>query len=143
MRIRDDGLEDEVALNLTSLIDVVFLLLVFFMVATTFLDPERQLDLDLPRAESGSEREAPPEELVLHVFRDGRVALEGRDVDDEQLRSALERAARSAPETPVTIRGDARVEHARIVAVMDACALAGLSNLSVGTLKGRPGPAGG
>ena len=52
-------------------------------------------------------------------------------------------AISAAPEAAVTSRGDARVEHARIVAVMDACALAGLSNLSVGTLKGRPAPAGG
>jgi biopolymer transport protein ExbD len=143
VRIRDDALADEIALNLTSLIDVVFLLLVFFMVATTFLDPERQLDLDLPQAASGVEREMPPEELVLNVFRDGRIALGGRELDDQALRGALERAARSDPATPVTIRGDARVEHARIVAVMDACALAGLSNLSVGTLKGTPAAAGG
>lgn len=139
MRIRSDELEDEVSLNLTSLIDVVFLLLVFFMVATTFLDPERALELDLPTAESGSSREELPEELVLNVFRDGRVALGGREVDDEALRASLESAARRDPATPVTIRGDAQVEHARIVSVMDACALAGLSNLSVGTLAQRTG----
>lgn len=134
MRIRSEELEDEVALNLTSLIDVVFLLLVFFMVATTFLDPERALELDLPRAQSGSANQEAPEELVLNVFRDGRVALGGRELDDTALRERLENAARRDPATPVTIRGDARVEHARIVSVMDACALAGLSNLSVGTL---------
>ena len=135
MQIRDDSMEDEIAVNLTSLIDVVFLLLVFFMVTTTFLDPERQIELDLPQAESGSESEAPPEELVINVLADGRVSLAGRELDDEALRSSLERAARKDPTTPVTIRGDASVAHARIVAVMDACALAGLSNLAVGTIR--------
>jgi len=90
--------------------------------------------LDLPRAESGSANERPPEELVLNVFRDGRVALGGRELDDAALRASLENAAQRDPATPVTIRGDAHVEHAHIVSVMDACALAGLSNLSVGTL---------
>jgi len=142
VRIRDDILEDEIGFNLTSMIDVVFLLLIFFLVATTYLDPERELDLDLPRAESGSERDKPPQELVLNIFRDGRVALRGREVDGEGLRAELERAAASDPMTPVTIRGDAHVEHERVVAVMDACALAGLSNLSVGTLVGT-GEAGG
>jgi biopolymer transport protein ExbD len=134
VHIRSDELEDEVGISLTSLIDVVFLLMIFFMLATTFLDPERALELDLPRAESGSADERPPEELVLNVFRDGRVALGGRELDEAALRASLEHAARRDPTTPVTIRGDARAEHARIVSVMDACALAGLSNLSVGTL---------
>ena len=134
MLIRNNELEDDVGISLTSLIDVVFLLQIFFMLATTFLDPERALQLDLPRAESGSANERPPEELVLNVFRDGRVALGGRELDDAALRASLENAAQRDPTTPVTIRGDAHVEHAHIVSVMDACALAGLSNLSVGTL---------
>ena len=142
MRIRDEELEDELSLNLTSLIDVVFLLLIFFMVATTFLDPERALELDLPQAESGEQVHERPDELVLNVFRDGRVALGGRELELPALRASLERAAGRDPSTPVTIRGDAQVEHARIVAVMDACALAGLSNLSVGTLAANT-PGGG
>lgn len=139
MLIRSPELEDDVSISLTSLIDVVFLLQIFFMLATTFLDPERALELELPRAESGREAGEAPEELVLNVLRDGRVALGGRELDDAALRASLEHAARRDPATPVTIRGDAHVEHARIVSVMDACALAGLSNLSVGTLA----PAGG
>lgn len=139
MLIRSPELEDDVSISLTSLIDVVFLLQIFFMLATTFLDPERALELELPRAESGREAGEAPEELVLNVLRDGRVALGGRELDDAALRASLEHAARRDPATPVTIRGDAHVEHARIVTVMDACALAGLSNLSVGTLA----PAGG
>jgi biopolymer transport protein ExbD len=135
VRIRDDELEDEIGFQMTPLIDCVFLLLIFFLVATTYQDPERSLDLELPQAESGSEHEA-LEEIVLNVFRDGRVALHGREIDGDGLRAELERAAAHDRATPVTIRGDAHVEHARIVAVMDACALAGLSNLSVGTLAG-------
>ena len=139
MRIRDkdlDGGLDEPVLNLTPMIDVVFLLLIFFMVATTFLDPERQIDIDLPQAESGERVERTPEEVVINVFRDGRIRLGDREVDTVQLEEALVHAARRDPETPVTIRGDRLVHHQDVVMVMDACSKAGLSNLAVGTMEG-------
>lgn len=135
MRIDDGDAGDELVLNLTPLIDVVFLLLVFFMLTTTFLDPERELEIDLPQAASGTTLEE-ERELVINVFEDGRITLSGEAVDPNALRTRLESAAAADPETPVTIRGDKRVEHGDIVGVMDACGLAGLYNLSVGTLEG-------
>jgi biopolymer transport protein ExbD len=135
MRIHDESASEEMTLNLTSLIDVVFLLLIFFMVATTFLDPEREIDLDLPEAESGVMPEEAPDQIVISVFEDGRISLAGRTVDRDGLLENLRQAARVNPTTPVTIRGDRLVAHERIVAVMDACGVAGLSNLAVGTLQ--------
>ena len=136
MKIRDDENQEEPILNLTPMIDVVFLLLIFFMVATTFLDPEREIDIDLPTAESGAVTEEVPEELVINLFRDGRINLGGREVDADALEEALYHAARRDPATPVTIRGDRQVHHETVVGVMDACGKAGLSNLAVGTLSG-------
>jgi biopolymer transport protein ExbD len=136
VRIDEGNGDDDVAINLTPMIDVVFLLLIFFMVATTFLDPEREIEIDLPQAESGATVEKELEEIVINVHEDGRLVVSGRDVDGDDLVWTLERAARSNPETPVTIRGDRRVAHEHIVKVMDACGMAGLSNLSVGTLEG-------
>ena len=128
----DEGL-DEPVLNLTPMIDVVFLLLIFFMVTTTFLEPEEALEVDLPTAASGGAHEAPTEEIVVTVLADGRTWCAGTEVSEEQLRALLERAARNDPETPVTIRGHRKASHEAIVAVMDACGLAGLTRLSVGT----------
>ncbi len=136
MRIRDEDSFEEMALNLTPMIDVVFLLLIFFMVATTFLDPEREIDIELPQAESGTPQDKEPDEVLIHVFRDGRVELEGRAYDDEALLEALRLRAQRNPRTSVTIRGDRAAKHERIVAVMDACGLAGLGNLAVGTMEG-------
>ncbi|HVS11554.1 MAG TPA: biopolymer transporter ExbD [Planctomycetota bacterium] len=135
MKIRDADGADEPMFNLTPMIDVVFQLLVFFMVATTFHDPERELEIELPRAESGSAVEAVPEELVINIFRDGSLSLSGRRVDHAGLREALLRAARRDPKTPVTIRGDGSVHHQDVVRVVDACGTAGLSNLAIGTLE--------
>jgi biopolymer transport protein ExbD len=135
MQIRDDDGPEEMALNLTSLIDVVFLLLIFFMAATTFLDPEREIELDLPQAEASTEPEEAPDQIVINVLADGRISLGGREVTREALLETLQQAARANPATPVTIRGDRLVHHERVVSVMDACGLAGLSNLAVGTLQ--------
>ncbi|HKJ23634.1 MAG TPA: biopolymer transporter ExbD [Myxococcota bacterium] len=138
MRIAADGGAgegDEMTLNLTSLIDVVFLLLIFFMVATTFLDPEREIGIELPEASSAELRAESPDEIVINVSREGRLTVGGRVVDRAGLEAELLRAARSDPHTPVTIRGDRLAHHEEIVGVMDACGSAGLSNLAVGTLE--------
>lgn len=128
--------EDEPVSNLTPLIDVVFQLLIFFMVATSFLDPERQLGLELPEALAGEEqREA--REIVVHVRRDGSLALGATDISAEELPLALRRAAAGNPDAAVTIRGDRLAHHEAIVAVMDACAAAGLSKLAVGTSEAQ------
>jgi len=135
MQIRDPIETEEMALNLTSLIDVVFLLLIFFMVATTFLDPEREIPIELPQASNAAEREEAPEEIVIGVARDGGLSVSGAVVDRAGLEAALRRAAARDPATPVTIRGDRLVHHEDVVGVMDACGAAGLSNLAVGTLE--------
>ena len=131
MRLRRPPEGDEFALNLTSMTDIVFLMLVFFMLATTFVDPEKALGLELPAASSS--QEPPPRELVINVLEDGTFVLEGSVLDREALRTRLAETARAAPETPVTIRGHRLARHEAIVSVMDACGAAGLSNLSVGT----------
>jgi len=139
MHIRDTDEHENFQINLTSLIDVVFLLLIFFMVATSFLDPEKEIGIELPEAQSGVAAEQMPDEIIINVLRDGRLIVSGTEVDRTGLRSALERAARLDPDTPVTIRGDRQVAHEQVVGVMDACGLAGLTNLAVGTLENRGG----
>jgi biopolymer transport protein ExbD len=137
VRLRDAAGEDELALNLTSMSDIVFLMLVFFMLATTFADPERVLAVDLPPASAS--QEPPREELVIQVLEDGTFVLAGEELDAPALVERLTRAAASSRETPVTIRGHRRARHEAIVTVMDACRSAGLSNLSVGTSRDERG----
>lgn len=131
------GSEEEFVIPLTSMTDIIFLLLLFYMVCTTSFDQERALDVDLPTAESSDE--PPPRELVIHVLEDGRVVLNGSEVSRDDLLSSLRTTAAAAPETPVTIRGHRAARHEAIVGVMDACGLAGLHNLSVGTVRERQG----
>lgn len=132
----DDGLP-EPELSMAPLIDVVFQLLIFFMVATSFREKERALDLDLPSTVSGAEEGRRDEEIEIDVFPDGRVLVAGREVARAELVGALVDAARGRDTTPVTVRGDRKATHEVVVAVLDACGQAGLSNLSIGTLDAR------
>jgi biopolymer transport protein ExbD len=136
MHVDDGDGSDELVLNLAPMIDVVFLLLIFFMVATTFAEKEKEMGLDLPQAESGEEAQSKPDEVVINLMRDGRILVSGDEVDRAALIESLTRVARRDPETPVTIRGDKEVFHQHVVGVMDACRIAGLSNLGVMTLDG-------
>ncbi|TAJ18734.1 MAG: biopolymer transporter ExbD [Planctomycetota bacterium] len=133
MRIKSPDEADDPVMNLTPLIDVMFNLLLFFMLATTFLLPERNLEVELPQARAGQVQGEAAREIVLNVTRDGGVLLSGRRIDYGVLERELRAAAARDPRTPVTIRGDRRVEHQAIVRVLDACRLAGLANLSLGT----------
>jgi biopolymer transport protein ExbD len=139
MKLQAEDGPEEFVLNLTPMIDVVFLLLVFFMVATTFLDPERQLEVDLPVAETGAEPRVEQDEIVVHVRADGTVIYRDEELDHDELIDVLRGAAQRDVETPVTIRGHRDARHQAVVGVMDACGVAGLSNLSVGTTTEEQG----
>lgn len=135
MKIRhQDNDEADAQINLTPMIDMVFQLVIFFMLATNFVQIEKEMDVDLPHAESGAVAEELPDEIIVNVMKDGRLLLGGREVDEATLDAALANAAQREPKPPVTIRGDKDVNHGRIVSVMDACGMAGLTQLDIGTL---------
>lgn len=126
--------EDEPVVNLTPMIDVVFTLLVFFMLATKFAERERELDVDLPAASAAQDPTRVPQELVINVARDGRVSIDGRAFEREALPQFLEDTAQRTPGIPVTLRGDRRGAYDEIVHVLNECMRAGLSDLSLSTL---------
>jgi biopolymer transport protein ExbD len=134
MKIRSVDAEEEPQINLTAMIDTFMLLLIFFMLATNFAQIEKDMDVALPPAESGELAQQIPDEIVVNLTKDGRLVLLGKEVDEAALQSTLQAAAQKDPKTPVTIRGDKEVNHGRVVAVMDACGIAGLTNLQIGVL---------
>lgn len=132
--------DEEPELNLTSLIDVVFLLLIFFMVTTTF---ERQalVEIELPEASAEpSQQSAAPLELV--ISEDGRYFLGSNEVLNtrvDTLIEALEQAAGGNRDQSLTIRGDRRTQLQAFVVAMDAAAQAGFGNVSIATTPGGDG----
>ncbi len=116
----DSSEEDEGVLNLTPLIDVVFLLLVFFLASTTFAKDETEMQLNLPEASTGTKSKA-PRTLVVHVASSGVVTMDGREVSLVAMRQKLKAAAARDAEQRVLIRGDEQARHGVITQIIDAC----------------------
>ena len=127
-------LKAEVSIDLTPLIDVVFLLLIFFMVTTTFTR-ESNLLINLPEA-SGSEAEETDLRIEILVSRDGTYAVNGRTLRDtglDSLKQAIEAIAGGDTTMPVTITADSDTTHQSVVTAMDAVAQLGISRLNIAT----------
>ncbi|WP_376690997.1 ExbD/TolR family protein [Wenzhouxiangella sp. EGI_FJ10409] len=127
---------EEPEINLTSLIDVVFLLLIFFMVSTTF---ERQslLRLDLPEA-STAETESVPDVVEFIVTDDGRLFVGDEELVDERqatVQAAIAQRFRDNPEAVLVIRADAEAPHRLVVRVLDSAAAEGIRRVSIAAVE--------
>lgn len=125
---------EELELNLTPLIDVVFLLLIFFMVSTTF-QKESEISLQLPKA-SEDPVEVPAEQYEVVINAAGNFFINDTELvkaDIETLRQALFDLTDGQRDIPITIRADAQTPHQAVVTAMDAAAQLGLSRMSIAT----------
>lgn len=128
---------EEPEINLTSLIDVVFLLLIFFMVSTTF---ERQalLELSLPEA-STADSEAVPEVVEFVVTDDGRLFAGDRELVDQRqatVQAAIAERFADNPDAALVIRADAEAPHRLVVRVLDSAAAEGIRRVSIAAIEG-------
>ena len=126
------------AMQLAPMIDIVFLLLIFFIVTWQFSRSETELNVSVPTAEEGSELTRPKGEIIINVLADGVIRVEGASVDLPQLHDKLAAIARQFENQPVRIRGDGAVAYQRIVEVIDTCQKAGIWNISFATQRPQP-----
>jgi biopolymer transport protein ExbD len=138
MRLPNHVRGGEVNFNMTPMIDVVFLLIIFFLVSSHLARQEAQLPLPLPVAQSGSRPvEAETRRITLNLLDDGRLLLAGRPVEPHDLGPRLATAvAESGPALEVRIRGDRHVAYRHVEPILWACARAGIWN--VGFAVHRP-----
>lgn len=114
------------AIDLTPIIDMVFLLLIFFLVATTFHQTEREMKIALPAAASAGPISAALKEIVINVDAEGRIIVAGRAMEPEALRALVSQAVAANPEQKVTVRGDRATAYANVVRVLDICKGSGI-----------------
>jgi len=125
--------KEEPEINLTSLIDVVFLLLIFFMVSTTF-EHQAALRVDLPEASSVESTPDLPERLELVIDDEGRMYLNDEALvssEKRTIRAAFLGAAGEQRDLPIILRADRETPHHFVVSVMDVAAELGFVNLSI------------
>ena len=129
-------LQEELQLNLTPLIDVVFLLLIFFMVSTTFTR-ETRLAVNLPEADGEPVQDA-PRIIEIAVSQGGSYAIDGRALVNNEIRTlmrALEEVSGGDHEIALILIADADATHQSVVTAMDASGQSGFSRLSIATRK--------
>jgi biopolymer transport protein ExbD len=123
--------DEQPQLNLTPMIDVLFLLIIFFMVATTFGDLERNLDLQVPEVAETGETRAPAKPLVINVFADGRLEFDGQTISIEDLTAQLTQIRGQQGDPSVIIRGDGECAFQHIASALAACRAARISELGI------------
>ncbi|MDT8452384.1 MAG: biopolymer transporter ExbD [Gammaproteobacteria bacterium] len=129
---KDEGVE----VNLTPLIDVVFLLLIFFMVSSTF-DRHAKLKVQLPQAEAQMQQ-AQDNPVVLSIDAGGKYYIDDRQVINEQLetlKNALRQTVGERTDVTLLLRADGRTPHQSVVRAMDAASQLGLTKLSIATVE--------
>ena len=124
---------DQDAFQIAPLIDVVFLLLIFFIVTGALAAEERETPIQLPRAASAVTLRRERLDVVVNITRDGQIVVNNQTYSVAKLRQVLVELQRSAGSTPVSviIRGDADSAHKDFVKVLDACAAAKVERVSV------------
>ena len=123
------------AINLTPMIDCVFLLLIFFLVATRFEEAEREMSVVLPQASEAMPITARPKELFVNVTAAGGFVVDGAELNEEQLLDVLVQAQANNPgRQKVIIRGDRGSPLEASVRVMDLCNRASIREYTLSTL---------
>jgi biopolymer transport protein ExbD len=127
---------EEPEINVISLVDVLLVLVLFFMVSTSFLR-ETEISLQLPEATTDTDAEAPNEALEITVTQSGNYLVNGRELvnnDRRTLRAAIERLIGEKRDLPVFIRADAAATHQAVITAMDVAGQLGFVKINIATV---------
>ena len=122
------------AVQMASLMDVIFLLLCFFVTSQIFAQWETEIDVALPTAATGGMPQRLPGEVIINVMADGTAVVNGQTLDDAQLRAMMDRLVQLFPGQPVLLRADKTTAYEHVVRVLDTCRQADIWNISFATL---------
>ena len=143
MLIRQQNVEEEPPVTLMPLIDMVFLLLIFFLVATTLAQEERDTSIQLPGTSIVQPLSAPPQQLIINIRANGDMAIGARTIkgnEQQALREVLARVAKDEPNREVLIRCDEMAYHKYFAGVASICREAGIHEVKVGYVLNSPAP---
>lgn len=121
--------DEEPGLSLTSLIDVIFLLLIFFMVTTTLIDPTKKLELKLPEAKAASQETKTP--VTIELDSKGAMTLNGEKATFADLESRLSVLAQKNTKKTAVVRADKRLDYGEVVKVLGICRASGFTDINI------------
>jgi biopolymer transport protein ExbD len=122
-------------LQIAPMVDIVFLLLIFFLVTWNFSRSETELDVKVPKAREGKETRRSVGEVILNVKSDGRIVMNRRTMDAAALQEALTKISSLYPDQAVILRGDEKTDYSHVVDVLDVCRRANIWNVAFATSR--------
>ena len=134
MRLSKTKRSHSVIFNLTPMIDIVFLLIIFFMVGTRFSElseAERNIELNVPEVQQAGALTTPPQKRQINVFKNGSVTLDDVPVSLQQLQSELSDAQQQFKGLGVIVRGDSAAIYQHVADVLAVCRTAGIADLGI------------
>ncbi len=123
--------DDQPMLNLTPMIDIVFLIIIFFMVGTKFSELERNISLQVPQVSDVSTLSSAPEKKVVNIYRDGRLTLNRRELSLNELQRDLTLSRKQYEDLGVIVRGDGGCSFQDVASVLSACRAAGIAEMGI------------
>ncbi len=119
--------------QMTAMMDIVFLLLCFFVTTSVYSQWEYEVELDLPTAASSQASSRLPSEIIINVKADGAITFNQRELSDADLERLLSNVATHLKGLPITVRADKEASYGDFMRVVDVCKAKGISNISLAT----------
>ncbi|MGL4446787.1 ExbD/TolR family protein [Shewanella sp.] len=127
-RKKHSSVDEEAQIDMTPMLDIVFIMLIFFIVTTSFVKPSG-LDYNKPKASQATSK--PSSNIFIGVSKTGIIMMENRQVDIERVTANVERMLAEAPEAAVMIQADKDTQHGLVIKVLDQVKAAGIDKISV------------
>ena len=135
MNFRRNSRNRAASVQMASLMDVIFLLLCFFVTSSVFSQWETEISIALPTAKSATVPGRMPGEIILNMATDGSVSVNGQKLTLAEVTERLTRIAKLYPGQPVVIRADRETSYESLVKVIDTCRNSGVWNFSLATVE--------
>ncbi|MFL6530299.1 MAG: ExbD/TolR family protein [Chthoniobacterales bacterium] len=135
MNLRKHAVPHHPGIQLAPLVDVLMLLLIFFLLTWNAARNENELDVKIPKATQAKEKSAPIGDVVVNVKTDGNVVVNRRTLNGDELTELLRNLVQLNNEQAVVIRGDEAGAYKNVVDVLNICSQAGVTNVAFATAK--------
>jgi len=134
--------DDMPTINLTPMIDIIFQLIIFFMVGSRFTEMDKKVDVKVPTSSQAAALPTAPTRYVVHVQRDGQLTFNNEPVTLESLVVQLKAARQTRVDLNVIVRGDAEGPLQNVASVLAACQAAGVSDVGIAVRPSNSGTKG-
>ena len=133
--------DPSVGFQIAPMLDVVLVLLMFFVTSQIYAQWEAEMDISLPTAKTAQEEPRLPGEIIVNVSREGTITVSGQTLDADRLGVVLKRLVAVYPGQPLIIRADRKTAYEHVVGVLDICRRCDVWNVSFATALSEPEPA--